>query len=72
MPRELMKEKRERAIAIAQRMDEHFPAAECALHYWGDPFKLTIAVLLSAQTTDQGCSTKSRQHYGNVTRRRKH
>lgn len=55
MPRELMKEKRERAIAIAQRMDEHFPAAECALHYWGDPFKLTIAVLLSAQTTDQGC-----------------
>ena len=54
MPRELMKEKRERAIAIAQRMDEHFPAAECALHYWGDPFKLTIAVLLSAQTTDRG------------------
>ena len=54
MPRELMKEKRERAIAIAQRMDEHFPAAECALHYWGDPFKLTIAVLLSAQTTDKG------------------
>lgn len=54
MPRELMKDKRERAIAIAQRMDEHFPAAECALHYWGDPFKLTIAVLLSAQTTDKG------------------
>ena len=37
MPRELMKEKRERAIAIAQRMDEHFPAAECALHYWEAP-----------------------------------
>lgn len=54
MPRELMKDKKERAIAIAQRMDEHFPAAECALHYWGDPFKLTIAVLLSAQTTDKG------------------
>lgn len=54
MPRELMKKKRERAIAIAQRMDECFPAAECALHYWGDPFKLTIAVLLSAQTTDKG------------------
>ena len=54
MPRELMKDKRERAIAIAQRMDEHFPAAECALHYLGDPFKLTIAVLLSAQTTDKG------------------
>ena len=27
--------------------------AECALDYWGDPFKLTIAVMLSAQTTDK-------------------
>ena len=43
MPRELMKDKRQRAIAIALRMNEHYPAAECALHYWGDPFKLTIA-----------------------------
>ncbi|CAK7012095.1 MAG: Endonuclease III [Paraeggerthella hongkongensis] len=54
MPRETVKAKRERAIEIAQRMNEHYPAAECALHYWGDPFKLTIAVLLSAQTTDKG------------------
>ena len=45
MPRELMKDKKDRAIAIAQRMDEHFPAAECALLYWGDPFKLTIEVI---------------------------
>lgn len=54
MPRELMKAKRERALQIAERMNQHYPAAECALLYWGDPFRLTIAVLLSAQTTDKG------------------
>lgn len=54
MPRETIKAKRERALAVAERMNEHYPAAECALHYWGDPFRLTIAVLLSAQTTDKG------------------
>lgn len=54
MPRELKAAKLERAIEVARRMDEHYPAAECALHYWGDPFRLTIAVLLSAQTTDKG------------------
>ena len=54
MPRETVAAKRERAIEIANRMNEHYPAAECALHYGGDPFRLTIAVLLSAQTTDKG------------------
>ena len=54
MPRETMTAKRERALEVARRMNEHYPAAECALHYWGDPFRLTIAVLLSAQTTDKG------------------
>ncbi|WP_165060369.1 endonuclease III [Adlercreutzia sp. ZJ154] len=54
MPREKMSEKRERAIEIEQRMCEHYPAAECALNYDGDPFRLTIAVMLSAQTTDVG------------------
>lgn len=53
MPRETVAAKRERALAVAARMNEHYPKAECALHYWGDPFKLTIAVLLSAQTTDK-------------------
>lgn len=53
MPRESMKAKRERALAIEERMNEHYPQAECALHYDGDPFRLTIAVLLSAQTTDK-------------------
>ena len=54
MPRETMNAKRERALAVAARMNEHYPAAECALHYGGDPFRLVIAVLLSAQTTDAG------------------
>lgn len=53
MPRESMKAKRERALAIEERMNEHYPQAECALHYDDDPFRLTVAVLLSAQTTDK-------------------
>ena len=54
MPRETVAAKRERAIEIARRMNERYPKAECALHYDGDPFRLVIAVLLSAQTTDKG------------------
>lgn len=54
MPREAMRAKRVRALEVAARMNEHYPAAACALDYGGDPFRLTIAVLLSAQTTDRG------------------
>lgn len=54
MPRESMAAKRERAIAVADRMNERYPQAKCALEYDGDPFRLTIAVMLSAQTTDAG------------------
>lgn len=54
MPRESMAAKRERAIAVADRMNERYPLAKCALEYDGDPFRLTIAVMLSAQTTDAG------------------
>ena len=52
MPRESKKVKRERALAVCKRMGEHYPHAEPALDFGGDPFRLTIAVLLSAQTTD--------------------
>lgn len=52
MARESKKAKRERVLTICQRMNERYPAAECALHYT-DPFTLVIAVLLSAQTTDK-------------------
>ncbi len=54
MPRESLKTRRARALAVAQRMDGYYPQALCALDYDGDPFRLTIAVLLSAQTTDKG------------------
>ena len=54
MPRETKAHKRERALEIEQRMCERYPEAECALAYDGDPFRLTIAVMLSAQTTDAG------------------
>ena len=52
MPRESLKSKRERAIAVCGRMGERYPNAQPALDFGGDVFRLTIAVLLSAQTTD--------------------
>ena len=52
MPRESLKSKRSRAVAVCERMGEHYPDAQPALDFGGDPFRLTIAVLLSAQTTD--------------------
>ncbi len=52
MPRESKKAKRERARIVAERLAERYPEAQTALHYGGDPFRLTVAVLLSAQTTD--------------------
>ncbi|MEG2531204.1 MAG: endonuclease III [Raoultibacter sp.] len=54
MPRETKAAKLTRALAVAQRMNEHYGDAPCALVYGGNPFRLTIAVLLSAQTTDKG------------------
>ena len=52
MARESMKAKRERAVEVCKRIGEHYPDAQPALDFGGDPFRLTIAVLLSAQTTD--------------------
>lgn len=52
MPRESLKSKRERAVEVCTRMGQHYPHALPALDFGGDPFRLTIAVLLSAQTTD--------------------
>lgn len=54
MPRESKKAKLARALTVEERMHEHYPQPDCALDYGGDPFRLTIAVLLSAQTTDKG------------------
>ena len=52
MARESLKSKRARALEACTRMGEHYPDAQPALDFGGDVFRLTIAVLLSAQTTD--------------------
>ncbi|MCH3967336.1 MAG: endonuclease III [Atopobiaceae bacterium] len=51
MPRESKKTRGERAVEVCRRLCGRYPDAECALHHQ-TPFQLTIAVLLSAQTTD--------------------
>jgi len=53
MPRESLASKRQRAIVISQRLNEVYPNPDTELIYDGDAFHLTIAVLLSAQTTDK-------------------
>jgi len=40
-----------RVRAILSKLDEAYPAAECALHH-DNPFQLLIATILSAQCTD--------------------
>ena len=57
MAREKKADKLIRALAVAERMNSHYGEAACALHYT-TPFTLTIAVLLSAQTTDAGVSAE--------------
>ena len=52
MPRESMVKKRARALEVVRRLGELYPGDKPALDY-RDPFTLTIAVLLSAQTTDR-------------------
>lgn len=51
MPRETNMAKRSRALAIENRMLQHYGEGTCSLDYT-DPFRLTVAVILSAQCTD--------------------
>lgn len=51
MPRESLAAKKERAALIEERMFAHYGEGECSLDYT-DPFRLTCAVVLSAQCTD--------------------
>ena len=44
---------RARAAAIVAALEEYFPAAECALDYKGDPWRLLVLGRLSAQCTDK-------------------
>lgn len=51
MPRETNAVKRERAIEVCKRLNNRYGLVECFLDH-ENPFRLVIAVLLSAQTTD--------------------
>ncbi len=46
------KEKRERSARVVAVLKEKYPAAECALEYEGDPWRLLVMGRLSAQCTD--------------------
>ena len=51
MPRETNASKRERAVEFCERLERRYGPVECFLDH-KNPFRLTISVLLSAQTTD--------------------
>ena len=51
MPRESKAARRQRALAVAEQMNQRYPQVACLLEHF-DPFTLAVAVLLSAQTTD--------------------
>ena len=55
------REKRERLSKIADRLEEIYPNAECALEYGGDPWKLLVMGRLSAQCTDARVNIVSRE-----------
>ena len=54
MTRETKKSKLQRAMFVHKQFLKRYPNPKCALNYDDDPFKLLIAVMLSAQTTDKG------------------
>lgn len=53
MPRETIKNKKIRAKKIANELNKVFPDPDTELLHWESPFRLVIAVSLSAQTTDK-------------------
>jgi endonuclease-3 len=52
MPRESQQAKRERAVAVIDRLDAHMPGAKIELDH-GTPLELLVSVILSAQCTDR-------------------
>lgn len=47
-----LSEKKERAALVEAALEKRYPAAECALKYDGDPWRLLVMGRLSAQCTD--------------------
>ena len=52
MPRESKKARRDRAERIFDLLSQEYPEAHCELDFV-DPFQLSVATILSAQTTDE-------------------
>lgn len=52
MPRELKADKIKRAAEVERRMFDHYGEGVASLDYDGDPYRLVVAVVLSAQCTD--------------------
>jgi endonuclease-3 len=52
MPRESRKARKERAAEAFRLLEEEYPDAHCELDH-EDPFQLSVATILSAQTTDE-------------------
>ena len=48
------KEKKARARLVEKALEERYPAAECALKYEGDAWRLLVMGRLSAQCTEIG------------------
>ena len=63
MPRESKASKRERASEVCARLDAFYPDPHCHLDFQS-PFTLTIAVLLSAQTTDKAVNKVTPELFG--------
>lgn len=55
------KEKKIRLAEIVARLKEIYPAAECALEYGGDPWRLLVMARLSAQCTDARVNIVSKE-----------
>jgi endonuclease-3 len=51
LPRESKRAKRERTLAIVERLKRMYPDSKCSLHH-ENPLQLLVATVLSAQTTD--------------------
>ena len=69
MARETKTQKKERALAIYHEMQQLYGSYPCPLQFDNDPFRLTIATLLSAQTTDKNVNKVTPvlwQHYPTI------
>ncbi len=62
------KEKRARLAEAAARLERLYPAAECALQYEGDPWRLLVMGRLSAQCTDARVNLTAKELFARFPR----